>query len=121
MKLPDKTRSIEEAVARIGDGASIMIGGFGVPGTPFNLIAELVRQGQKDLTLVKNDANEAGMGIDHLLANGQVKKLIVTHLGLNAHAIELMNGGKIEVEFCAQGNSGRKDQGWWLRARRFHL
>ncbi|WP_319410441.1 CoA transferase subunit A [uncultured Cohaesibacter sp.] len=103
MKLPDKTRSIEEAVARIGDGASIMIGGFGVPGTPFNLIAELVRQGQKDLTLIKNDANEAGMGIDHLLANGQVKKLIVTHLGLNAHAIELMNGGKIEVEFCAQG------------------
>nr|WP_321457558.1 CoA transferase subunit A [uncultured Cohaesibacter sp.] len=103
MKLPQKTRSIEEAVAQIRDGASIMVGGFGVPGTPFNLIAELARQGQKDLTLVKNDANEAGMGIDHLLVNGQVRKLIVTHLGLNAHAIELMNTGVIEVEFCAQG------------------
>ena len=103
MKLPDKTRSIEEAVAQISDGALIMVGGFGVPGTPFNLIAELLRQGQKDLTLVKNDANEKNMGIDHLLANGQVRKLIVTHLGLNAHAIELMNSGAIEVEFCAQG------------------
>ncbi len=103
MRLPQKNRSIEEAVAHIGDGASIMVGGFGVPGTPFNLIAELVRQGQKDLTIIKNDANEAGMGIDHLLANGQVRKLIVTHLGLNAHAIDLMNRGVIEVEFCAQG------------------
>lgn len=103
MKLPQKERSIEDAVAQISDGASIMVGGFGVPGTPFNLIAELVRQGQKDLTLVKNDANEAGMGIDHLLANGQVRKLIVTHLGLNGHAIEMMNSGALEVEFCAQG------------------
>ena len=104
MKLPlKKRRSIEEAVAQISDGASIMVGGFGVPGTPFNLIAELVRQGQKDLTLVKNDANEAGMGIDHLLASGQVSKLIVTHLGLNGHAIEMMNSGALEVEFCAQG------------------
>ncbi|WP_316858946.1 CoA transferase subunit A [uncultured Cohaesibacter sp.] len=103
MRLPEKVTGMEKAVSKIKDGASIMVGGFGVPGTPFNLIAELVRQGQKDLTLIKNDANEKDMGIDHLLANGQVRKLIVTHLGLNAHAIGLMNEGKIEVEFCAQG------------------
>jgi acetate CoA/acetoacetate CoA-transferase alpha subunit len=43
------------------------------------------------------------MGIDHLIASGQVSKLVVSHLGLNAHAIERMNAGDVEVEFCAQG------------------
>jgi len=103
MSLPDKTTTIEAAVARIPDGATIMVGGFGVPGTPFTLIRELVRQGQKDLTLIKNDANETGMGIDLLIANGQVKTLISTHIGLNANAISALNSGRIRVEFCAQG------------------
>jgi len=99
----DKTTGIEEAIGRIADGAVVMVGGFGVPGTPFTLIRELVRQNRKNLTVIKNDANERGMGIDHLLQNGQVAKLIVSHLGLNPHAIQLMNEGRIEVEFCAQG------------------
>ncbi|KEO50775.1 CoA transferase subunit A [Thioclava pacifica] len=103
MKLPDKSTTLEEAVAAIPQGATVLVGGFGVPGTPFTLLHELARQGQRDLVLVKNDANEAGMGIDHLIASGQVRKLIVTHLGLNANAIAAMNEGKIEVEFCAQG------------------
>ncbi len=103
MKLPDKTTALEEAVAHIPDGATVMLGGFGVPGTPFTLIQELLRQGQRELTLIKNDANETGMGVDHLLSAGQVARLITTHIGLNAHAIELMNTGRIEVEFCAQG------------------
>jgi len=99
----DKTTGIEEAIGRISDGAVVMVGGFGVPGTPFMLIDELVRQNKKNLTVIKNDANERGMGVDHLLQNGQVAKLIVSHLGLNPHAIQLMNEGRIEVEFCAQG------------------
>lgn len=103
MILPDKTTSLEEAIAQIPNGAIVMVGGFGVPGTPFTLIQELGRQGQKDLTLIKNDANETGLGIDHLLANGQVAKLITTHIGLNPRAMELMNAGHLEVEFCAQG------------------
>jgi len=103
MKLQDKTTSLEQAVARIRDGATVLVGGFGVPGTPFTLLQELRRQGQKNLTIVKNDANETGMGVDHLLRSGQVRKLVVTHIGLNANAIALMNSGGIEVEFCAQG------------------
>ena len=99
----DKTTTLEDAVARIRDGDTVMVGGFGVPGTPFCLIDELVRQGQKELTLVKNDANETGMGVDHLLRNGQVAKLIVTHIGLNPRAIQMMNDGQLEVEFCSQG------------------
>ena len=103
MRLPDKTTSIEQAIAGIGDGATVMVGGFGVPGTPFTLIHELVRQGSKNLTVIKNDANETGMGVDHLLASGQVARLITTHIGLNPRAIALMNEGRIEVEFNAQG------------------
>lgn len=103
MKLPDKTCPIEEAIARIPDGATIMVGGFGVPGTPFTLIRELVRQGQRGLTIIKNDANERGLGIDHLLANGQVARLITTHIGLNPRAIAMLNAGELIVEFNAQG------------------
>jgi len=103
MRLPDKTTTIEAAVERIAPGATIMLSGFGVPGTPFQLIRELVRQGQGGLTLIKNDANETGMGVDHLLASGQVRRLITTHIGLNARAVAMMNAGELEVEFCAQG------------------
>ncbi|TRD16010.1 CoA transferase subunit A [Palleronia caenipelagi] len=94
---------MEDAIAQIRDGDTVMVGGFGVPGTPMTLIRALVAHGARDLTLVKNDANEPGMGIDHLLQSGQVARLITTHLGLNSHAIGLMNSGRIAVEFNAQG------------------
>lgn len=103
MKLPDKQCSVEDAIAHIKDGDTVMLGGFGVPGTPFALIHALVRHGARNLTIVKNDANEQNMGVDHLLQSGLVSRLITTHLGLNAHAIELMNSGQISVEFNAQG------------------
>ena len=101
--MPAEIIDIESSIANIGDGATVMVGGFGVPGTPFCLLEELVRQGQTGLTLIKNDANENGMGVDHLLLNGQVDKLIVSHIGLNSTAINMMNGGDIEVELCPQG------------------
>lgn len=61
--LPSKFVRIEEAVSQIRDGAVVMIGGFGAPGTPFLLIEELVRQGPRHLTIIKNDANETGSGL----------------------------------------------------------
>lgn len=103
MKLPDKQCAIPAAIAEIKDGDTVMVGGFGVPGTPMTLIHALVAHGARNLTLIKNDANEPGMGIDHLLQSGQVTRLITTHLGLNSNAIALMNGGKLAVEFNAQG------------------
>ena len=103
MKLPDKVGLIEDAIAMIGDGAVVMLGGFGVPGTPFCLIRELVRQGPGGLTIIKNDANEAGMGVDWLLESGQVARLITSHIGLNPTAVRMMNEGAIEVEFVPQG------------------
>jgi len=103
VRFPDKTTAITAAIAEIRDGATVMVGGFGVPGTPFCLIDELVRQGPRGLTIIKNDANEMGMGVDHLLENGQVARLVTTHIGLNRRAIALMNDGQLAVEFCAQG------------------
>ena len=103
MVLTNKTTPIEAAIAHIPDGASVMLGGFGAPGTPFCLIDELRRQGQKDLTIIKNDANQADMGVDWLLEAGQVSKLITSHIGLNPRAVHMMNAGEIEVEFAPQG------------------
>ncbi|WP_029987970.1 CoA transferase subunit A [Leucobacter sp. PH1c] len=103
MPLPTKHASAAEAVAEIRDGATVMLGGFGVPGTPFRLIAELVRQGPRGLTIIKNDANEAGMGVDLLLQNGQVDRLIATHIGLNPNAMRMMVAGELRVDFVPQG------------------
>ncbi|AMD01676.1 MULTISPECIES: CoA transferase subunit A [Halomonas] len=94
---------IEEAIAAIPDGASIMIGGFGSPGTPFALIDELLDQGQRDLTLIKNDANEPGIGISKLIEAGRVSRLITSHIGLNRVAIEAMNRGELHVAMHPQG------------------
>lgn len=99
----NKQQNIEEAIARITSGSVIMVGGFGCPGTPFSLIDELYNQGQQNLTLIKNDANEASIGISKLIENGQVDRLITTHIGLNKNVIEMMNSGEIIVEFFPQG------------------
>ena len=101
--MKNKQSKVEQAIAGISDGAKIMIGGFGSPGTPFTLIEALVEHGCKNLTLIKNDANEAGIGISKLLESGQVARLITSHLGLNRVAIEQMKEGVIEVEFVPQG------------------
>ena len=80
-----------------------MVGGFGVPGTPFTLINGLLEKGTRELTLIKNEANEDGMGVSKLIEKGHVRKVICSHLGLNATVIGMMNRNEIEVEFYPQG------------------
>ncbi|BCR03552.1 acetyl-CoA--acetoacetyl-CoA transferase subunit alpha [Desulfuromonas versatilis] len=99
----DKTIAGDQALRRVLDGQTIMVGGFGAPGTPFTLIELLLRQGTKNLTLVKNDANEPGMGISKLLEAGQVQTLIASHIGLNSTAVAMMNRREIEVLLYPQG------------------
>lgn len=101
--LNQKVCDIEAAIADIPDGATIMVGGFGSPGTPFALLDVLLASGQRDLTLIKNDANEPGIGIGKLIEAGQVTHLITSHLGLNRFAIEAMNNGTLKVSFHPQG------------------
>ncbi len=99
----DKTTRIDKALEQVLDSHSVMVGGFGAPGTPFILLDHLLEQGSSDLTLIKNDANEPGMGISKLLEAGRVRTLIASHIGLNPIAVALMNRREIEVELYPQG------------------
>ena len=99
----DKTTTLELAIDELRDGATVMVGGFGVPGTPFTLINQVMQSGYSGLTLIKNEANEDHMGLSKLIEAGRAKKLITSHLGLNATVIDMMNQGEIEVEFYPQG------------------
>jgi len=99
----NKTASAAAAVSLITEGTTVMVGGFGVPGTPFALIDRLLAQGTQHLVLIKNEANIAGMGVSKLIEAGRVDHLITSHLGLNPAALDLMNSGRITVEFNPQG------------------
>lgn len=103
--------SIEEAVAKIHDGAVIMVGGFLGCGTPHKLIDALAKSGRRDLTLIGNDSGCPGgplgeelYGVAKLVHNRQVKRLIVGHIGSNREAIEQMHSGELEVTFVPQGS-----------------
>ncbi len=95
--------SPDEAVRDIPDGATIMIGGFNVGGVPYSLIEALIRKGVKDITLIANDTLYENIGHGKLVANGRVKKVIASHIGLNKMTQKLYNEGKLEVEFVPQG------------------
>jgi acetate CoA/acetoacetate CoA-transferase alpha subunit len=98
-----KTISLQEAVALIPNGASLMIGGFMGVGTPDRLIDELVRQGKRDLTIIGNDTATPGTGIGKLIGAQLVRKAIVSHIGLNPQTQQQMISGKLEVELIPQG------------------
>lgn len=89
--MKDKMQTADEAVAGIQDGATIMVGGFMACGTPEILIDALVRKNVKDLTIICNDAGVPGRGVGKLLSNGQIKKLIASHVGLNPEVAQRMN------------------------------
>ncbi len=76
-------QSADEAIAEIGDGASILMGGFGLCGIPENLIQALVRQGTKNLTVISNNAGVDDFGIGLLLQSRQVRKMVSTYVGEN--------------------------------------
>jgi acetate CoA/acetoacetate CoA-transferase alpha subunit len=99
----DKRSSLDDAMASLRDGMTILVGGFGERGFPFRLVDAVLNSGVGDLTLIKSDANEDGIGVGHLIAGGRVKKMVASHIGLNRKLIELMQGGNIEVEICPQG------------------
>jgi acetate CoA/acetoacetate CoA-transferase alpha subunit len=98
-----KPISVEDAVALIPDGASLMVGGFMGVGTPERLCDELVRQGKRDLTVIANDNALPGVGIGKLIAAGLVRKTIASHIGLNRDTQKGMIDGTIEVELVPQG------------------
>jgi 3-oxoacid CoA-transferase subunit A len=95
--------SAEEAVARIPDGATIMMGGFGLCGIPENLIAALHARGTRGLTVISNNAGIDDFGIGVLLKSRQVRKMISTYVGENKEFERQFLTGELEVELVPQG------------------
>ncbi|NOU76008.1 3-oxoacid CoA-transferase subunit A [Paenibacillus sp. LMG 31458] len=95
--------SIEEAVTDIRDGATLIVGGFGLCGIPENLIAALKAQGTKDLCVVSNNCGVDDCGLGLLLANKQIKKMISSYVGENKTFEQQFLSGELEVELVPQG------------------
>jgi len=95
--------SAQEAVALVPDGATILMGGFGLCGIPENLIQALHARGTKDLTLISNNAGVDDFGIGILLRSRQVRKMISTYVGENKEFERQFLTGEIEVELVPQG------------------
>jgi acetate CoA/acetoacetate CoA-transferase alpha subunit len=98
-----RTASLEEAVAHVPDGASLMIGGFMGVGTPECIVDELIRQRKRDLVIIGNDTALPGVGIGKLVSANLVRKVIVSHIGLNPETQKKMLAGEMEVELVPQG------------------
>ena len=93
----------DAAIESLHDGATILMGGFGLAGIPENLIAAVLRKGTRNLTVVSNNAGVDGFGIGLLLQNRQVRKMIATYVGENKTFEQLVLKGEVEVELNPQG------------------
>src|SRR5450755_3734293 len=93
----------DTAIANLPDGATILMGGFGLCGIPENLIAAVRRKGTKDLTIISNNAGVDDFGIGLLLQNRQVKKMVSTYVGENKLFEQLVMSGELQVELNPQG------------------
>ncbi len=93
----------DEAIHDIFDGATIMIGGFGLCGIPENLVRALVRKGTKNLTTISNNVGVDGLGNGLLLAAGQIVKHIGTYVGENKLLEQLILQRKLELDLIPQG------------------
>ena len=98
--------SIEAAVADIQDGSTILVGGFGTAGMPFNLVDALIAQGARDLTIVSNNAGNGEIGLAALLKAKRVRKIICSFPRQTDSWVfdGLYRAGEIELEVVPQGN-----------------
>ena len=95
--------SAEEATKDIQDGATLMVGGFGLCGVPEDLIEALARKGVKNLTTISNNAGVDDYGLGKLLSQGQIKKHIGSYVGENRMFKQLVLSGKVQLELNPQG------------------
>ncbi|HWZ85574.1 MAG TPA: CoA transferase subunit A [Thermoanaerobaculia bacterium] len=95
--------SADEAVRDVPDGATLVVGGFGLCGIPENLIAALVRRGVKDLTIVSNNCGVDDWGLGLLLRTRQIRKMVSSYVGENAEFERQFLSGELEVELVPQG------------------
>ena len=96
----------DEAVAGVEDGATVLVGGFGMAGMPVALVEALLRQGATDLTVVSNNAGNGDTGLAALLAAGRVRKVVCSFPRQPDSWVfdDLYRAGRIELELVPQGN-----------------
>ena len=95
--------SAEEAIQDVFDGATIMVGGFGLCGMPENLIRALARKGVKNLTTISNNVGIDGVGMGLLLANGQIRRHIGSYVGENKLLEQMVLNGTLQIDLVPQG------------------
>jgi acetate CoA/acetoacetate CoA-transferase alpha subunit len=98
-----KAISVEEAIAMIPNGATVMVGGFMGVGTPERLLDELVRQRKSELSIISNDAAIPGKGVGKLFDASLVSTLTASHIGLNSNVQKQMVTNKVAVNLVPQG------------------
>ena len=97
------SHSIEQALEAVGDGATIMAGGFGLVGIPEKLIVGLREKGVRDLTVISNNCGVDDFGLGLLLQNRQIRKMIASYVGENKEFERQYLSGQLEVELVPQG------------------
>ncbi len=98
----------EDIKELLKDNMTIMIGGFMANGTPEILIDCILEKNCKNLTIICNDAGLPGKGVERIVRNGNVTKLIASHIGLTPIVAELMNSDKMDVTLVPQGSLAEK-------------
>ncbi|MER5429548.1 3-oxoacid CoA-transferase subunit A [Streptomyces sp. NPDC002588] len=106
MSRAEVLETVDAAVAGIEDGSTVLVGGFGLAGMPFDLVGGLIRQGAKDLTVVSNNAGNGEVGLAALLKAGRVRKVVCSFPRQSDSYVfdELYRAGKVELEVVPQGN-----------------
>jgi acetate CoA/acetoacetate CoA-transferase alpha subunit len=99
----EKVISIEQALEKVKDGMTIMVGGFLGVGNPLTLVDALVKKGVRDLTLIANDTARPELGVGKLVVNKQLKKAMVSHIGTNPETGRQMIAGELNVDLIPQG------------------
>jgi len=95
--------SADEAIQDVFDGATIMVGGFGLCGMPENLIRALARKGVKNLSTISNNVGIDGAGMGLLLANGQIRRHVGTYVGENKLLEQMVLNGTVHLDLVPQG------------------
>src|SRR5690625_5084956 len=98
-----KEVGINNAISNIKSGDTLMVGGFGLIGSPLTLIDALINHSASDLTIISNNVGEAGEGLGLLLRQGKIKKAVGSYFTSNREAVQYYNEGKLEIDLIPQG------------------
>lgn len=104
MGLINKITCTTDALSKVKDGDTIMVGGFGLRGCPYSLIEALVKSNKKDLTIISNDLGNPGEGLGAILTNKQVNSLIGNYYTWNPDVSNALQKGEITVKLIPQGS-----------------